>query len=144
MQLRLHHISLPCSDLDASRQFYRDIAGLQEFERPKRAYEGAWFHINDSQEFHLIHGNPGATYRGEKSLDNDDVHFAFAVDDCEAMLERLQAHGYRDAAGLDNPLSMIVRNVHGFVQIFVFDPDRHVIEFNSKFGSSKDTNAAST
>lgn len=133
MQIRLHHISLPCSDLEASRRFYTDIAGLTEFERPKRAYEGAWFRINDAQELHLIHGNPGATYRGAKSLDNDDVHFAFAVDVCAAMLERLRSHGYRDDAGLEGPLSMIVRNVHGFVHLFVFDPDRHVIEFNSKF-----------
>ena len=137
MQMRLHHISLPCSDLEASRRFYKNIVGLTEFERPKRAYEGAWFHVNESQEFHLIHGNPGATYRGDKTLDNDDVHFAFAVDDCSAMLGRLRVHGYRDDAGLDGPFSMIARHVHGFVQIFVFDPDRHVIEFNSKFAATR-------
>ena len=56
------------------------------------------------------------------------------------MLKRLQAHGYRDDAGLDGPLSMKARNVHGFVQICVFDPDRHVIEFNSKFGVAKAVN----
>ena len=133
MQLRLHHISLPCSNLEASRNFYKDIVGLKEFDRPKRAYEGAWFYVNDAQEFHLIHGNSGATYRGDKALDNDDVHFAFAVDDCASMLERLRSHGYREDAGLDGPFSMIARDVHGFVQVFVFDPDRHVIEFNSKF-----------
>lgn len=132
MRLRLHHISLPCSNIVASRRFYGEIVGLREFPRPPRAYEGAWFRVDDGQEFHLIQGNPGATYRGGKSLDNDDVHFAFAVDDCPSMLDRLRSYGYReDPEGTDS-LAMIVRDVHGFLQIFVFDPDRHIIEFNSK------------
>jgi glyoxylase I family protein len=133
MQLRIHHISLPCSDLEASRRFYIDVVGLTEFERPKRAYAGAWFRVNDVQEFHLIHANPSATYRSGKTLDNDDVHFAIAVDDCATMLDRLRALGYSEQTAPDAPLAMIARGVHGFVQIFIHDPDRHVIEFNSKF-----------
>jgi len=129
--IALHHIALPVSNLAGSTRFYTDVLGLREIERPAAFdFPGAWFALGDSQ-LHLIERGDG-TLRAGKSLDSRDVHFAIRVRDFDAMLGHLRARGYREDAPGSDPMRMKAnrRPNAGFPQIFILDPDRHVIEIN--------------
>jgi hypothetical protein len=49
------------------------------------------------------------------------------------MLAHLRAAGYRDDAPMADPMRMTWNRAPnaGFPQLFIMDPDRHVIEINS-------------
>jgi catechol 2,3-dioxygenase-like lactoylglutathione lyase family enzyme len=127
----LHHVALPVSDLERSRRFYREVLGLSEVERPAAFdFPGAWFSLGEGQ-LHLI-GREGGTLRGGKPVDSRDVHFAVRVDDFDAMLAHLRSAGYRDDLPRDDPKWLKWNRTPnaGFPQIFILDPDHHVIEIN--------------
>jgi len=128
----IHHVSLTVSDLERSRAFYRDILGLREITRPPFNFPGAWFQLGEHQQLHLIvHTNP--TFRTGKPLDTRDSHFAVRVNDYWATVEFLRARGYREDAAADDAMRLIVnpRATAGFPQMYILDPDRHVIEINA-------------
>ena len=128
----LHHLALTVTDLERSRKFYREILSIEEIPRPPFTFPGAWFQFGDSRQLHLIvHGR--ATFR-EKPLDTRDVHFAVRVPNYYAAVEFLSARGYREEAGPDDPYRMILQPhpTTGYPQIYICDPDRHVIEINSE------------
>lgn len=129
----IHHVSLTASDLERSRRFYREILGLNEIARPDFPFPGAWFGVSAKQQLHLI-VNSNATFRGDKGIDTRDVHFAVRTPSYRQALEFLRSKGYReDAEDLD--LRKMVVNpkaTAGFPQIYILDPDRHVIEINAE------------
>lgn len=128
----IHHVSLTVHDLERSRSFYRDILGLSEIARPPFNFPGAWFQIGAAQHLHLIvHTNSTFRY---KPLDTRDLHFAVRVPSFQGALEFLHSKGYREDAPLEDPLRMIVQPyaTAGFPQIYILDPDRHIIELNAE------------
>lgn len=131
MDIAIHHVALTVTDLERSRKFYRDVLALEEIPRPPFNFPGAWFQLGESQHVHLI-VHDRATFRG-KPLDTRDVHFAIRVPNYRAAVEFLRARGYREDAGADDPFRMVLQPhpTAGFPQIYICDPDRHVIEINS-------------
>jgi glyoxylase I family protein len=128
----LHHIALTVTDLERSRAFYREILQLQEIPRPPFNFPGAWFRLGEAYEVHLI-VHDRATFR-EKPLDSRDVHFAVRVPNYHEAVEFLRSKGYRDGVDRNDLMSMILQPhaTAGYPQIYICDPDRHVIEINAE------------
>jgi glyoxylase I family protein len=128
----LHHIALTVTGLERSRQFYREILQLEEIPRPPFNFPGAWFRLGDAYEVHLI-VHDRATFRG-KPLDSRDVHFAVRVPNFREAVEFLRSKGYREDLGRDDLRCMIVQPhaTAGYPQLYIRDPDRHVIEINAE------------
>ncbi|HYL78052.1 MAG TPA: VOC family protein [Bryobacteraceae bacterium] len=129
----IHHVSLTASDLERSREFYREILGLDEIARPNFPFPGAWFRVGGTQQLHLI-VNSNATFRGDKGIDTRDVHFAVRTSSYRQALQYLRSKGFREDAGDMDLRKMVVnpKATAGFPQIYIADPDRHVIEINAE------------
>ena len=91
----LHHVSLPVSDLERAKAFYRGVIGLEEIERPPFNFPGAWYRAGD-RDIHLIVGTR-STFRDGKGIDSRDVHLAIRVRSYRRAVEHLKALGYREA-----------------------------------------------
>jgi len=127
----LHHVSLPITDLSASRNFYSGILGLTELPRPQFSFPGAWFAVGD-RTLHLIVGEH-STIRTGKAIDSHDVHFAIRVVSYRGALDHFRAKGY--SADATDPFRRLRENptgTAGFPQIYLLDPDRNVIEINAE------------
>lgn len=124
---RIQHWSPVVADLERSRWFYGTVLGLEEIPRPRTfTFRGAWFRCGES-EIHLIAASdttapPGMPDPGPGVRVGLAPHVAFEVDDLQALLERLAAHGIKPAGG------PALRG-DGAVQIWVFDPDGYLVEF---------------
>lgn len=114
--VELNHVALLVSDVKRSCDFYGEVLGLEPMARPAFDFPGAWFRLGSLQELHLIGGMPVA--RGTEQPRGN--HFALRVKDLEAWRQYLQ------------PLGLIVRGPvrrpDGAMQIFVRDPDGHLVE----------------
>jgi glyoxylase I family protein len=127
----LHHVSLPVTDLARSEQFYEQVLGLRRLERPAFDFPGAWFEVGAGQQLHLI-VHPHQTFRAGKGLDTRDIHLAVRVQSYRETLNFLRSQGYTEET-MDE-FQRIKLQPHaraGFPQMYILDPDRHVIEINS-------------
>lgn len=126
----LHHVSLPVTNLPASKAFYSVILELREVARPSFSFPGAWYAVGD-RVLHLIVGEY-STLRTGKGIDSHDIHFALRVSSYRGALEHLRSKGY--SADATDPLRRVRENptgAAGFPQIYLLDPDRNVIEINA-------------
>jgi catechol 2,3-dioxygenase-like lactoylglutathione lyase family enzyme len=116
MKIReLNHIAIHVTNVDKSSAFYRSVLQLESLRRPAFDFPGAWFRFGVSQELHLIgdRGNPVFS-------SNRGNHFALMVDDIDQWANHLHASGADFAPKKQRP--------DGAWQIFLRDPDGHVIE----------------
>jgi catechol 2,3-dioxygenase-like lactoylglutathione lyase family enzyme len=128
--ISLHHVSLPVTNLERSKAFYRDVLGLSEIERPAFEFAGAWYALGDRQLHLIAHDKPTLRSRG---VDSHDVHFALRVASYRATVAFLESRGYsKDAREPTMRLRESQWGKAGFPQVFILDPDRHVIELNAE------------
>lgn len=125
----LHHVSLAVTDLERSRAFYSGVLGLREIARPPFPFAGAWYGVGDRQLHLIVHERPTLRSGG---IDSQDVHLALRVASYTAAAAWLRAHGYTpDAPDELRRLRENPAGRAGFPQLFLLDPDRHVIELNA-------------
>lgn len=117
----LHHVSLTVTDLDRAKDFYSNILGLKEIERPNFDFPGAWYEVGN-QQIHLIVLPFSQTIRQDKRLSSREGHFALRVENYHKALDWLEKNGVEI---LNKPDSK-----SGFAQIFCADPDGNLIELN--------------
>jgi catechol 2,3-dioxygenase-like lactoylglutathione lyase family enzyme len=124
----LNHFLVLTRDLEATRDFYVDVLGLEDGYRPPFAFDGHWIYLGDQAVIHVaelrdylekrdrVQGGSADTATG--SID----HIAFEATGLQEMIATLEKHGidasHRKVPNLD---------LH---QIFVYDPNGIRIELN--------------
>ena len=111
----IHHVSINVKDVDTALRFYVELLNLELLERPDLGFPGAWIRAGE-QEVHLLGIDSGEPVK--------EQHFAFAVNDAQAIHTALQANGYSPTDIRDIP--NICR------QFFTHDPSGNMVEFNQR------------
>ena len=123
----IDHVTLIVKDLERSRQFYCDLLGMEQIERPGFSFGGSWFQAGKTQ-IHLIlqHENsgPAGEDKSTQTKSSRNRHFAFEVEDGPAAAEVLEQLGIPLVSGPQT-------RPDGVLQLFVNDPDGHVVELCS-------------
>lgn len=114
----IDHLWLGVADLEASRRFYETIAPVLKLQVGEGGLPGSVFVSQGNRHLALISdGRPPA----------ENVHFAFPVDDDEAVAQFHRvalAAGYRDNGGPGERAEYHP----GYVGAFVLDPDGNNVE----------------
>jgi len=129
----LDHCAIRTTKLQETRDFFVDILGLEDGERPDFPFPGAWLYTNSTAVIHLIGVDPDdpsglQRYVGSEisteALQGSGAfdHIAFRANDPSVLTERLKQtdYEYRERQ---------VPNMNLF-QIFVEDPNGITIELN--------------
>jgi len=111
---QLNHVAIHVADLDKSNEFYEQVLGLQQIPRPAFGFPGTWFRLGVDQELHLI----ARPVEGDEPP--NERHYALMVDDEQAAAARLREKNIEFTGPKPRP--------DGAQQIFLRDPDGHVIE----------------
>jgi catechol 2,3-dioxygenase-like lactoylglutathione lyase family enzyme len=125
---QIDHVTLVVRDLERSRWFYVDVLGMQPVDRPAFSFEGLWFQAGATQ-VHLIaehaDSGPAGVHLPRGGQISRGGHFAFEVENALAARDRLQELGLALASGPK-------QRPDGPTQIYVLDPDSHLVELFSK------------
>ncbi|MDE1179559.1 VOC family protein [Paraburkholderia sp.] len=117
----LDHATIVTPDLDSTRRFFVDIAGLEAGARPPFGIAGDWLYANGRAVIHLVDATiPAQTGRSVPRID----HIAFRIDTrhaWDALLSRLDGARVRYQIA-EVPLS-------GEIQVFVALAPGVVVEF---------------
>ena len=125
----LEHVTIRCAQLQRTRDFYVDLMGLTDGERPNFPFRGHWLYLGGIPVVHLVEATDTAGAWGrdivipnpEEGTGSFD-HVAFKGDDFQAMRTKLQTAG----------LTFKERVVPGgrLSQLFVPDPEGVLVEIN--------------
>jgi lactoylglutathione lyase len=113
--VELNHVALLVADVARSCEFYLHVLRLAPMPRPAFDFPGAWFRLGTTQELHLIGERTEQVVSGHRSN-----HFALQVDDLDAW----EAH----LTSVSAEMQPRIQRPDGAWQIFLRDPDGHVIE----------------
>jgi catechol 2,3-dioxygenase-like lactoylglutathione lyase family enzyme len=111
----LNHVAIHVADVERSCEFYGGVLCLERIPRPAFTFPGAWFRLGVNQELHIIGGRAEPVASG-----NRGNHFALRVDELDPWEAHLQKTGAEFRARKQRP--------DGAWQVFLRDPDGHVIE----------------
>ncbi len=114
--LDLNHVALGVSDVPRSIRFYEEVVCLKQKPRPAFDFDGAWFALGDTRELHLLEGLNTPVHEHPRGN-----HFAIEIGDFEGCQEHLERAGAK--------IVNVNLRPDGARQIFIEDPDEHVVEF---------------
>ncbi|MDE0596237.1 MAG: VOC family protein [Akkermansiaceae bacterium] len=123
----IDHVAVIAKDLEASRHFYEDLLGMEPVPRPDFPFRGLWFQAGTTQ-IHVIHKSTEAGPAGmpdfQGTLPSRGTHIAFELESCEVAAAKLINAGIKIVAGPQ-------RRPDGPHQLYIYDPDRYLIELFS-------------
>jgi catechol 2,3-dioxygenase-like lactoylglutathione lyase family enzyme len=118
----LHHVNIRALDLELTVAFYVDAIGLAEGFRPPFPFRGAWLYDGERPVVHLtVADSDAASASAEAGVD----HIAFACEDLDATLRRLDRLGLRYSPPRAQPAT-------GVRQSFVLDPNGVMVELQGR------------
>ena len=109
----VHHVSLNEHDAELTGRFYTEVLGLEVLPRPDFPFKGLWLRAG-AQELHLIEVENHRVPGGE--------HFAFRVDDVDAVCRELAERGVKVSKPMEVP--------GAGRQAFLRDPSGNLLELN--------------
>ena len=124
----LQHYTIEPSDLERSKDFYCDVLGLENGDRPPLDFPGYWLYSGGAATVHLMgtrKPREGIVVRGtEKKYDDTGRfdHIAFSATDLDGVRERLRSKNVKFR-------EQIVPRTGG-AQVFLYDPDGVGVELN--------------
>ncbi|HSS14840.1 MAG TPA: VOC family protein [Rhizomicrobium sp.] len=131
----LEHVTIRCAQLQRTRDFYVELMGLTDGERPDFPFRGHWLYLGGIPVVHLVEASDTAGAWGrdtvipkaEEGTGSFD-HVAFRGDDFQAMRAKLQKAG----------MTFKERVVPGgrLSQLFVPDPEGVLVEINFRNDAS--------
>ena len=113
----VNHVGRITRRVEESRNFYRDVLGFREVERPNFDFPGAWLYSGDAPVVHLV-----ARDTGRDASAGAVDHVAFRARDLAGVVARLRERGVAYELR-----SLPGRGTH---QLFVHDPDGVKIELD--------------
>jgi catechol 2,3-dioxygenase-like lactoylglutathione lyase family enzyme len=124
----LQHYTIEPSNLEATKDFYCDVLGLENGDRPPLGFPGYWLYSGGVPTVHLLGDRKpreGIVVRGaEAKFDNTGRfdHIAFSASDLPGVRKRIASRNvtFRE--------QVIPRT--GGTQIFLYDPDGVGVELN--------------
>ena len=128
----LEHYAIRTTKLEETKNFYVDVLGLDDGDRPLFPFPGHWLYLGDHaivHRFAIDPNNPDGLndYLGEVDTSNLTGsgavdHLAFRAEDPEELMTRIRKSGaeYRDRKVPDLDL----------YQVFLEDPNGITIELN--------------
>jgi catechol 2,3-dioxygenase-like lactoylglutathione lyase family enzyme len=128
--IKLEHYLVLTGDIDATRDFYVNVLGMENGFRPQLGFPGHWVYIGDTPVIHIAEWTSYTARQKAKSAYVTSPaestgavdHIAFGALDYDGMLERIRSHGV--AVRENNNPGNIVR------QLFLFDPNGVQLEIN--------------
>jgi catechol 2,3-dioxygenase-like lactoylglutathione lyase family enzyme len=125
----LEHVLVLSDDVDAARDFYRDVVGLRVGPRPALEFPGYWLYADGpSACLHLAEREPYLEHAATLGLGTPAGtvdHIAFDESDYDAALARIERHG----------VPAVANAVPGGPrQLFIHDPSGVRVEINVKPG----------
>jgi catechol 2,3-dioxygenase-like lactoylglutathione lyase family enzyme len=121
---RLEHLSIVVRDLERTRRFYVDILGMRCVPRPAFNFEGLWFQAENTLVHAIlehVQSGPAPDPAPAGLTLSRTQHMAFEVESAEQAAVWLRAQGVEIVSGPK-------LRPDGPVQVFVTDPDHHVVE----------------
>ena len=124
MRVSLNHVALSARDLERSTHFYERLFGCQQLPVPDVGFPTVWLSLGDRQLHLFQRDTPVPALH----------HFAVAVDDFAEACRRAEALGAFDDAPYGREA---YRLPDGTAQLFVRDPDGHLVEIDGVPGAGE-------
>jgi len=127
---RLEHFLIVTDDIDATRDFYRDILDMQVGFRPELEFPGYWLYLGDVPCLHIAEWKTYDKWTTEVDIPISSPapgtgsvdHIAFNATGFDQMIGRLEERGHEYKTNILDDI--------GLRQIFTKDPNNLTLEIN--------------
>ncbi|MEJ7668294.1 MAG: VOC family protein [Casimicrobiaceae bacterium] len=113
----MNHFTVLTDDVARTTDFYRDVVGLREGERPSLGFPGAWLYAGATAVLHIVGGKTREQLR-PGVID----HMAFTASGLRDVLATLERHGVEHVCRQQTET--------GTWQVFFFDPNGARVELD--------------